>query len=287
MDEPMPRGTSLVAERWAPRLELGVDLMQWNFQRQDAGSLPDHALFRRSRDSDTWVVVLHGHGSGADQLFTRQDLRSTWLPALDAAGVGLLCPNTRGNAWMSPGAAADLLSLIQALRQREGAGNVVLLGGSMGGTGALIFSALYPQWVQGCVAICPATDLTRYAAWCQARQSQQPILGQIRSAIAHAYDTAPEAIPAGHRVMLQAERLTMPLYIAHDQGDAIIPASESEQLAERLRAAGAPARCVIRPGGNHDSALPLAPDGLRYVLSQIGATFSSSASSRFERTERT
>ena len=76
-------------------------------------------------------INIHGHGSAGDQLWTRLDIR----PNLDAAvrkGITVLSPNLRGNAWMSPAAAADLTQIIAAERCRRVWTKTIIVAGSSG-----------------------------------------------------------------------------------------------------------------------------------------------------------
>jgi len=204
---------------------------------------------------DDWVVMIHGHGSAGNQLFVRPDLRDTWLPLFRREGVGLLTLHLRGNAWMSPAAAEDLTALLVWLRRLHPLARFILASGSMGGTSNLIYAAVHPEQVQGVIALCPATDLADYLAWCRGRTP--PVLREIEAAIRSAYGGGPEDQPAvyrRHSAVAQARALTMPVVVAHAEADAIIPVEQSRRLAAALPAE-APFRYREIPGGHHDSPL--------------------------------
>ncbi|NLW49436.1 MAG: alpha/beta fold hydrolase [Candidatus Brocadiaceae bacterium] len=228
----------------------------------------DWALFRPDERTRMVIVGLHGHGSGGDQFYTRPDLARAWLPLLCGTGCGLLTPNLRGNAWMAPSAAADLRALLQHVRQEYGVLRFVLLGGSMGGTGALIYSVLHPEDVAGVIAVCPATDIGAYHGWCL-RRGHPPVLLEIAAAIRAAYGGSPEERPgvyAQHSCLARAGRLAMPVYLAHGDADEIIPVGQSRTLRDAL-----PSHSLLyreRAGGGHDAPLTAAVlrEGLGRVL---------------------
>ena len=202
---------------------------------------------------DVWIVCLHGHRSNGDQLFVRPDLRDTWLPAFRATGAGILTLNLRNNNWMGPKAVADMRDVLAAIRTRFHARHFVLFSGSMAGTGNLIYSMLHPDDIAAVCALCPATDLTRYHAWCGT--SQLPVVQEIRDAITAAYGGTPaeaKAVYAAHSAFENAKLLTMPVFICHGTNDQLIPVEESRRLVEIL---GARAIYEEMEGGHHDSPL--------------------------------
>lgn len=235
-----------------PRLPDGVMRVEY---LSAVDGLRDWALVWPGPVRELWVVVVHGHGACGDQIFTRPDIRDLWLPQFRDVGAGILSVNLRGNAWMSPRAACDLHELVGWLRSEHHMEQALFCSGSMGGTSNLIYAVLHPKDVQGVVARGAATDIARYCRWC--REQQKPILHEIADAIVTAYGGPPDAVPqtyARHSSVQHAARLTMPVFLAHGQADAVIPLSQARALAELL--AGSPRfRYVEIPGGNHDAPL--------------------------------
>ncbi len=227
----------------------------------------DYALLYPAARGRTYLVCIHGYGSHGDQLYVRADLRRDWWPEFQARGVGILTPNIRDNSWMSPPAAADLSSLLDFLRVRHGAETFVLFGGSMGGTSVLVYAVLHPEDVAGVAALCPATDVAARHEWCK-RYSCEALPAGISAAIAEAYGGTPAEIPEvydRHSCLAHADRLTMPVYLAHGDADPVIPVTESRALAALLRARILKYREV--PGGHHDS--PLALDVIQEALDWV------------------
>jgi len=204
---------------------------------------------------DVWVLVLHGHGSHGDQIFTRPDVRDAWLATYRRLGFGVLSCNLRDNAWMCPTAADDLHRLLAWARPAFGIRDFLFVSGSMGGTSNLIYGVLHPEDVRAMVALCPATDLTLYTDWL--RPFADGIQREIRDAIVAAYGGEPADRPdvyTAHSAFRNAARLTMPVYVCHGDNDALIPVEEARRLAEALK--GVPTFTYEElPGGHHDSPL--------------------------------
>jgi pimeloyl-ACP methyl ester carboxylesterase len=231
--------------------------------------LRDWVLAWPPDSGNLWTVVIHGHGSHGDQIYTREDIRRSWLEPFRAAGLGVFSPNLRDNAWMSPAAASDLRALLQWLRQRQGAKGFIFISGSMGGTSNLIYAVLHPEDVAAVAALGAVADLAAYHEWCL--KTNGAIHREIAGAIASAYGGTPESRPdlyRDHSPAFRAERLAMPLFIAHGEKDALMPVAQMRFLASRL---GDNAEYVEIPGGGHDSPLacPQATEWLDRVVSEL------------------
>ena len=229
-----------------------------------ADGISDWAMYHhRGADRDC-VIVLHGHGSGGDQILLRRNYRP-WLEKFRSEGMNVLAPNLRGNAWMCPAAVADLAALIRKGKAQYGWRRIFFVSGSMGGTGALIFALRHPELADGVAALGAATDLQRFARWCSAQTV--PPAGSIREAIEAHYGKADYEL---HNVCSHAGDLTMPVYYAHGGADRIIPVSEARSLRDLLTAAAKnDFRYVEIPEGDHDSPLQLAGEALAYLLEQL------------------
>lgn len=200
-------------------------------------------------------VNIHGHGSAGDQLWVRMDIRPI-LEEVVGEGMTLISPNLRGNAWMSPAAAADMVQIIKMERQKRTWTKTIFACGSMGGTSALAFAALHPDIVDGVVALGAATDIERYGIWCRSSDAPTATAGirsAIADAIAHAYGAADKT---AHSASKNADKLTMPIILIHGEADTVIPVEEARDLAVKLNQNP---HFIYReiPNGNHDSPISL------------------------------
>jgi len=214
-----------------------------------------------------WAVVIHGHGSHGDQLFVREDIRRDWLPRFRARGLGILTPNLRDNGWMSPNAAADLHALVDHVRRKHDVERFFFIGGSMGGSCVLAYSVLYAQEVAAVAALCPATDMPNYYEW-SARQDT-PLKKEVVACIAAQYRGTPATIPdvfRRHSAVQNAARLTMPVYVAHGDDDALVPVGQSRALAAVCK--GPNFRYHEIAGGDHEAPIAAAimDEALEWIL---------------------
>jgi len=212
-----------------------------------------------------WVVMLHGHGSTGDQLYTRADIRC-WIDVFREHGGGILTPNLRGNAWMSPAAVNDLEALLGVVRREFGAEKFLFASGSMGATGNLVYAIRRPQDVAGVVALGAATDLAAYWRWCK-EPGRSPVVTEIREAIEKAYGGTLEqrlVTFQKHSVCAQADRLTMPVFLAHGETDPTIPVEQARNLAARMCETAGFQYVEITNGG-HDAPLTLMQQAFDHV----------------------
>jgi pimeloyl-ACP methyl ester carboxylesterase len=219
-----------------------------------------------------WLVFLHGHGSFGDQIYVRKDIRDQWLPHITSKKLGILGANIRGNSWMNPQAAYDLAALIHWLKSEKKARNIILVGGSMGGTSALIFAGLHPELLDAVVALCPASDLSTYVPWCDQRRDQIPILAQLSDTIKERYQGSPSENPdvyAKHNAVANAHKLKMPVTVCQATGDRTIPVEQARAFAQKL-SGKMTFRYLELTGGHHDSAIPEFPPCLDWVLVRLG-----------------
>ena len=241
---------------YRPTIATGIptEVMRLDYVSSVDGTA-DWALVWPGVNPALWLIVIHGHGSHGDQLYTRPEMRDRWLPGFRASGAGILAVNLRDNAWMNPAAAADLHELIDWLRCEHDLNQTVLVSGSMGGTSNLIYAVLHPEDVNGVIARGAASDPASYYHWCQ-RQSA-PIIQEIGAAIRLAYGGTPEEQPEGYRrhsALANADKLTMPVFLSHGGADEIIPVEQSRRLVTAM--AGQSHfhyREILE--GNHDSPL--------------------------------
>ncbi len=198
------------------------------------------------------AVFLHGALSHQEQGMTAGIYHNAfgrlakWLQRHSAV---YLCPEYRGNSWMGPAAERDFMEILRQTRSRWRPARTLLIGGSMGGTSALIFAARHTEMLDGVLAFCPATDPSEMFA-------------RFPDHFREGYGGSPEEVPEVYReraTRFAAERLArLPLAIVHGSSDALIPVHHSRRLVAELRRHGACFRYKEIPEGDHDS--PLAVD---------------------------
>ena len=252
-----------------PRSGLPKGLLRLEYQSAVDGA-PDWALLQPPSRGKRWIVCIHGHGSGGDQLWITSNPRmTTWRPIFEKLGCGILSPHLRGNSWMGPAVAEDLRGLLAVVRGKYGATHFDFVSGSMGGTSNLIYAGLHPADVASIVALCAATDLATYYDWC--RNQNKPILTEIADAIEKSYGGTPLTKPdlfTAHSTLANVHKLTMPVFIAHGTADEIIPISQLQPLAAAMAGAKSFHHEEI-PGGDHDAPLPGVAHATAWVRSQL------------------
>ncbi len=229
----------------------------------------DWALLLPGSRSGLWAVILHGHGSAGDQFFSQENIMKHWFPELLETGAGIICPNLRGNAWMSPAAASDLHELISYLRVEFKMQKTVFTSGSMGATGSLVYGVLFPEDVDAIDARGAAADIGSYYSWCMGCKS--PLLQEIACSIRLSYGGEPDLINEiydRHSTLKNADKLVMPVSLIHGENDKTIPVEQARRLAERL---SGQANFFYReiPGGDHNSPL-FEKEGFQRVLGMLG-----------------
>ncbi len=163
-----------------------------------------------------------------------------------------VCPEYRGDSWMNNAAEVDMLYLINRLKSEFKTNNVILMGGSMGGTSALIFSTRYPDIVSGVFAMCPATDMEKlYYQWIFSNQKH------LAYGIEDAYGGDPE-----HKKIEYLKRSSIrhigklknkPVAIIHGNSDNLISVEHSRDFVNKAEKIGIKIFYQEIENGDHDS----------------------------------
>ena len=215
--------------------------------------------FDSSRSVDL-LIALHGHGSDRWQFV--KDNRAECKGARDVAaerGMVFVSPDYRAKtSWMGPAAEADMLQILEELRNRFRVRNVVLSGGSMGATSALLFAAMHPDVVDGVVALNGTANMLEYEGFSDAiaasyggSRTDKPEVYRQRSA---------EFFP---------ERLTMPVASATGGKDSIVSPDSTLRLIAKLKQRGTPTLSIHRPDGGHDTNYDDTVTAFRFVCDQL------------------
>lgn len=190
------------------------------------------------------VVALHGHGADRWQFIRdgRDECRGVRNVAA-AHGLVLVSPDYRAKtSWMGPRAEADVVQIIDELRRRHAVGRVFVVGGSMGGTSAVIFAALHPPLVAGVCSLNGTANMVEYA--------------NFQEAISQSYGGRKDEVPGEYEKRspeLHADRLTMPAAFTTGGRDNLVPPQSTLRLAAKLEAAGRPVLSIHREDGGHST----------------------------------
>ena len=195
------------------------------------------------------VLYLHGALSHQDQGMTPEIFNdcfgrlAKWMAERD---VIYICPEYRGNSWMGRAAEDDVREIFRAAHERHHPSQSLLIGGSMGGTSALIFVARNPGLVDGVLAFCPAVDMTT-------------MYKHFPEHFLASYGKPPDEIPEIYRersVRYHAGNLaSQRLAIIHGSSDHLMPVENIRQLVADLRATNSSLRYQEIEQGDHDAPL--------------------------------
>lgn len=216
--------------------------------------LPDG--FEASQPHDA-LICLHGHGSDRWQ-FVR-DPRGEAMAARDAAAekkMIFVSPDYRAKtSWMGPAAEKDLLQIIGDLKKQYRVGRLILSGGSMGASGALTFTALHPELIDGVVALNGLADHTAYT--------------NFQDAIAVSFGGSKTQVPDEYRkrsARFFPEHFTMPLVVTAGGKDTVVPPDSALKLAEAARVRNPFVFADYRANRGHETDYAASLAAYRFVI---------------------
>lgn len=208
------------------------------------------------------MIALHGHGSDRWQFIS--DNRGECKGSRDFAAehqMIFVSPDYRAKtSWMGPSATADMRQMLDDLHGRYRIRNVIVSGGSMGGTSALAFAAMHPECVDGVVSLNGTANLVEYA--------------NFPEAIAESYGGSKSDKPEIYRqrsAELFPERLTMPVAATTGGKDTLVPPDSTLRLLEALKTQGSPALSIHHPDGGHDTSYEDTRAACQFVFDQLEA----------------
>jgi len=203
------------------------------------------------------LVVLHGHGSGRWQ-FVRQD-RGECRGTRDVAAAHkmlLISPDYRAKtSWMGPAAEADILQIIHTMKTEYCIQRIILCGGSMGGTGALTFTAMHPKLIDGVVSLNGTANLVDYT--------------RFQDAIAASYGGTKQQVPDEYHkrsAEFFPERFTMPLAATTGGKDEVVPPGSVLRLVDRVRQHNSKVLSIHRPDDGHSTTYEDTTRALEFVI---------------------
>lgn len=195
------------------------------------------------------VIYLHGATFHQDQGMSAgifQGAFARLAQELEARQAVYICPEYRGNSWMSAAAESDVIDILHQAKQQYQPHKTILMGGSMGGTSTLIFATKHAELLDGAFALCPATDVAE-------------MFPRFPDHFLSAYGASPEELPTEYRTRSSryyAQNLMpLPLSIVHGTHDETIPIHHAERLVEQLRPQHPRLLYTALEGGDHNAPI--------------------------------
>ncbi|MCX6901366.1 MAG: alpha/beta fold hydrolase [Verrucomicrobia bacterium] len=206
------------------------------------------------------LIALHGHGSDRWQFV--KDMRGECRAARDVAaahGMLFVSPDYRAKtSWMGPKAEADMVQIIAKLKQRYRVTKIILCGGSMGGTGALTFTALHPDLVDGVVSLNGTANLAEF--------------DKFQDAIAASFGGTKTQAPDEYRkrsAEFWPERFTMPVAATTGGKDRVVPPDSVRRLLDAVKTKNANVLLLHRPDGGHSTNYEDSKAAVEFVVSKV------------------
>jgi parallel beta-helix repeat protein len=207
------------------------------------------------------VIVLHGHGSDRWQFITQT--RGECKGVRDVAGkfgMMVVSPDYRAKtSWMGPKAEADVVQIIKELRQKHQVGRVFVSGGSMGGTSALIFTALHPDLIAGVCSLNGTANMVDYE--------------NFQDATVTSYGGTKTEVPDEYKkrsAELWPEKFTMPVAVTTGGKDASVPPQSVLRLVGKLKEAKRKVLSIHRENGGHSTTYEDTCLAMEFMLREAG-----------------
>lgn len=206
------------------------------------------------------LIALHGHGSDRWQFV--KDARGECRGMRDVAaahGMLFVSPDYRAKtSWMGPKAEADMVQIIAEMKQRHRVTKIILCGGSMGGTGALTFTAMHPDLVDGVVSINGTANLVEFAGF--------------PDAIAASFGGTKAQAPDEYRhrsAEFWPERFTMPVAVTTGGKDRVVPPDSVRRLLDTVKAKNPNVLLLHRPDGGHNTTYADTKAAVEFVVFKV------------------
>ena len=203
-------------------------------------------------------VLVNIHGGPEEQARPRFLGRSNYF--LDELGVAIVYPNVRGSRGFGrtflrlddgfgrQGAIEDIGTLLDwiAARPDLDPSRVMLTGPSYGAFLSLAAAAAYPDRVRCVFAGFGMSNLVTFL------ERTDPMRRDYRRAeYGDERDPAMRAFLERISPLGRADRLRMPIFLAHAENDVVVPVQESEQMATALERSGRPPWFLVARAEGH------------------------------------
>ena len=266
-------------ERWTNPETGGVDLSQLadpaiiRWKSFDGLQISGVMYRPPARFRGPRPVVINIHGGPEDQERPRFLGRSNYL--LNELGVAIIYPNIRGsrgfgktfmsldNGTLRENAFKDIGALLDWIASQKDLdkSRVSLTGASYGGTVALAAAAANPDRV---TCVFDGFGMSSIATWLD---RLNPAIKPVRRQ-EYGDETDPATREYLNRIapLAHADRLRMPVYIAHGRNDTSVGVQESEQIVAVLKKNGTTVWTVYATNQGHGFATSKANDDYAQAL---------------------
>lgn len=194
-----------------------------------------------------------GGGSCIGGSTDRGDYTILHAAPLGEAGVLLTYAFPGPWSWMNPGAVRTTDLLVDALREKYGPAEdspLVVTGGSMGGLGALVYTARSRHRVTACCAACPCVDVPKAFA------AHPDFPRTFLSAAAGMDLPLEQALEFLSPLSHVDEMPDIPYHLMCDLADEVFFEPEFDAFAAALRARAQQVTCHKLPGCRHGEFTP-------------------------------
>lgn len=206
------------------------------------------------------MVALHGHGSDRWQFVKspRDECRAARDVALKYKMI-FVSPDYRAKtSWMGPKAEADLVQILKELNAKYKIAKTILVGGSMGGSSSLSFTAMHPQPIDGVVSMNGTANHLEYE--------------NFQDAIRASFGGNKQKIPDEYKrrsAEYWPERFTMPVAMTTSGQDRLVPPESCIRLATVLKKLNPHVLHIHRPETGHTTSYADAVTLCEYVCQRV------------------
>jgi predicted esterase len=199
------------------------------------------------------LIALHGHGSDRWQFIN--DARDECRAARDVAterGMIYVSPDYRAKtSWMGPKAEADVVQIIELLKERHRVARVFICGGSMGGSACLTLAALHPDLIDGVASMNGTANFLEYKEFPEGVAAIAESFGGSKVEIPLEYKRrSAEYFP--ERFVVPSRLI--PLAISASGQDSLVPPGSVIRLANNVKAIGGKVLLIYREETGHTTS---------------------------------
>ena len=205
------------------------------------------------------MIQIHG----GPEAQARPGFIGRWNYYVNELGIAIIEPNVRG----STGYGKTFVSLDDGPRREDSvkdigalfdwiaaqpdldASRVVVAGGSYGGYMSLAVATTYPQRIAGAIDV---VGIANFVTFLERTESYRRDLRRVE--YGDERDPAMREFLTRISPVVNAARITKPLFVAHGKNDPRVPYTEAEQIVETARRNGTPVWYLLAANEGHGFA---------------------------------